>query len=91
MSSSCVFTFLLFHGRPFSEVDILDRNDSNVVIVVSEKSGGTDEKSGPSQQDGLRFLIPLTGKRGRDEARPESRIEPMRFVTRPQQSNAFVP
>ena len=31
---------------------MLDRNTSNVVIVVSEKSGGTDEKSGPSHQDG---------------------------------------
>ena len=30
----------------------MDRNDSNVVIVVSEKSGGTDENSGPSHQDG---------------------------------------
>ena len=69
----------------------MDRNISNLVIVESENSGGTDEKSGPSQQDGLRFLIPLRGKGGRDEARPESRIEPMRFVTRPQQSNAFVP
>ena len=58
MHSSCVFRFLLFHSLPFSEVVILDRNSSNVVTVVSEKSGGTDEKSGHSFQDELRFQIP---------------------------------
>ena len=36
----------------------MDRNDSNVVLVVSEKSGGTDEKSGPSHQDELHIQIP---------------------------------
>ena len=53
--SSCVFRFLLFRSLPFSEADILDRNISNLVIVESENSGGTDEKSPPSIQDGLRF------------------------------------
>ena len=52
--SSSVFRFLLFRSLPFPEADILDRNTSSVVIVVSERSGGTDEKSGPSFQDGLR-------------------------------------
>ena len=55
--SSCFFRFLLFHSLPFSEADFLDWNTFNCVIVVSEKSGGTDEKSGPSLQDGLRLFV----------------------------------
>ena len=53
--------FLRFRSRPFSEVGILDRNTSNVVIVVSEKFGGTDEKSGHSFQDelGLSWIYTL--------------------------------
>ena len=49
--------FLHFRSRPFSEVGILDRNTSNVVIVVSEKFGGTDEKSGHSFQDEWGFIL----------------------------------
>ena len=44
VSSSCVFRFQLFHSLRFTAVVILSRITSNVVIVVSERSGGDFRK-----------------------------------------------